>query len=54
MSKRTTRRDFMKVAALTGVGYWAMAGNEAKAQTSPNERMGLAGFGVGGKGDSDI
>jgi predicted dehydrogenase len=51
---KSTRRDFMKVAALTGVGYWAMAGNESKAQPLANDKMGLAGFGVGGKGDSDV
>jgi len=51
---KSTRRDFMKAAALTGVGYWAMAGNASNAQTSANEKIGLAGFGVGGKGDSDI
>ena len=51
---KSTRRDFMKVAALTGVGFWAMAGNESKAQALANGRPGLAGFGTGGKGDSDI
>ena len=51
---KSTRRDFMKVAAVTGVGYWAMAGNESKAQPLANDKMGLAGFGVGGKGDSDV
>jgi len=54
MSKKTTRRDFMKAAALTGVGYWAMAGNASKARAQANDKIGLAGFGVGGKGDSDI
>jgi predicted dehydrogenase len=51
---KSTRRDFMKAAALTGVGYWAMAGNASKAQPLANDKMRLAGFGVGGKGDSDI
>jgi len=51
---KSTRRDFMKTAALTGVGYWAMAGNASKAQALANDKMGLAGFGVGGKGDSDV
>jgi len=50
----TTRRDFMKAAAITGVGYWAMAGNASKAQELANGRLGLAGFGTGGKGDSDM
>ena len=51
---KSTRRDFMKTAALTGVGYWAMAGNESKAQPLANDKISLAGFGVGGKGDSDV
>lgn len=51
---KSTRRDFMKVAGLTGVGYWAMAGNASKAQELANDKIGCAGFGVGGKGDSDI
>jgi predicted dehydrogenase len=54
MSKKTTRRDFMKAGALTGVGYWAMAGNASTARAQANDRIGLAGFGVSGKGDSDI
>jgi len=51
---QSTRRDFMKVAALTGVGYWAMAGNASQAQPLANGKIGLAGFGVGGKGTSDV
>ena len=43
---KATRRDFMKAAALTGAGYWAMAGNESKAQPTANNRLQLAGFGV--------
>ena len=54
MSKKSTRRDFMKATALTGVGYWAMAGNASNARAQANDKIGLAGFGVGGKGDSDI
>ena len=54
MSERTSRRDFMKAAALTGVGYWAMAGNASRARAQANDKIGLAGFGTGGKGTSDI
>lgn len=50
---KSTRRDFMKVAGLTGVGYWAMAGNASKAQGLANDKIGCASFGIGGKGDSD-
>ena len=54
MSKKTTRRNFIKAAALTGAGFWAMAGNASQARAQANDRIGLAGFGTGGKGDSDI
>jgi len=51
---QSTRRDFMKAAALTGIGYWAMAGNASQAQPLANGKIALAGFGVGGKGTSDV
>ena len=46
----STRRDFMKATALTGVGFWAMAGNESKARQSANDKIGIAGFGVSAQG----
>ena len=51
---KSTRRDFMKIAALTGAGYWAMAGNASQAQPLANDKIALAGFGVGGQGGSDV
>ena len=54
MSKKTTRRNFIKVATLTGAGFWAMAGNASRARAQANDRPGLAGFATGGKGESDI
>ena len=44
----------MKVAALTGAGFWAMAGNASKAQPLANGRPNAGGFGVGGHGTGDI
>jgi len=44
----------MKVAALTGAGFWAMAGNASKAQPLANGRPNVGGFGVGGHGTGDI
>lgn len=54
MSKEYSRRDFLRNAALTGVGVWI--GTEAKAEKnpkSPNDKINFACIGVGGKGDSD-
>src|SRR5579859_404889 len=50
------RRDFLKVGAAAGAGYWltATAVSAARAGDSPNEKLRFAGIGVGGKGDSDI
>ena len=44
----------MKATALTGVGYWAMAGNAPSLRAQESNKPALAGFGTGGKGDSDI
>lgn len=48
------RRDFMKSAAVTGAGFWLLAGTESKLSASPNERVAFAGIGIGGKGHGDI
>ena len=48
-----SRREFLKAAALTGVGYWAFAGHAPKVSASANERIAFACIGVGGKGDGD-
>lgn len=50
---RTTRRNFLKVTASTGVGFW-IAGSSRKALSrSLNERPNVVCIGVGGKGGSD-
>jgi predicted dehydrogenase len=55
MSRRTNRRDFLKQAALAGVGFWAaggiVIGDEAKKLA--NDKINIACIGVNGKGDSD-
>jgi predicted dehydrogenase len=56
MSRRTSRRYFLRDTALAGVGFWA-AGGVLRAEgkpRSPLERLRVAGIGVGGKGSSDI
>ncbi|MGA2035126.1 MAG: Gfo/Idh/MocA family oxidoreductase [Thermoguttaceae bacterium] len=47
------RREFLQTGAATGIGFWLTAGTQAKASTSPNERIAMASVGIGGKGDSD-
>jgi predicted dehydrogenase len=53
MSRRTTRRTFIKTTAVVGAGYFATAGVSAEDSKSPNEQINFASIGVGGKGDSD-
>ncbi len=68
MSRRkTTRRDFLKGTAATGAGFWilgsagcteprgfAAPGQIRKGTYKKNEKLNIAGVGVGGKGSSDI
>lgn len=55
MTTRLTRRTALKVGTAAGLGYFftGSAASVVKAQGS-NERIYLAGIGVGGKGRSDI
>jgi predicted dehydrogenase len=56
MKRTTHRRDFLKHTAAASAGYW-IAGRRTWADElalkSPNERIGLACIGIGGKGDGD-
>ncbi len=55
MVNKSSRRDFIKTsAAVTGLGFWVAAGNSLKAADSPNEKLGIAAVGIGGKGSSDV
>ena len=61
MSKRQfTRRAFLAATTTTALGAWAQSGtkpNTAKVvpgKISPNEKLNIAGIGVGGKGNGDI
>ncbi len=52
MSFQSNRREFIRSAALTGIGV--IAADRVLAQDkSPNERVNFGCIGVGGKGDSD-
>ena len=63
MSAKKTRRQFLKKTLYAGAGVWVVGsgiGCEAFQMTprlrriSPNEKMGVAAIGAGGKGSSDI
>jgi predicted dehydrogenase len=54
MSLKSPRRTFLKTCAASTVGYWAAGGVHAAESKSPNEKIRIASFGVGGKGTSDI
>jgi predicted dehydrogenase len=54
MSRRSSRRTFLKQsAAMAGIGFWA-AGGVTLAAGRKAEKLRFAGIGVGGKGHSDI
>ena len=46
-----TRREMLRNTTLAGVGVWTATGGWSHAQsTSPNEKLSIAGIGVGGQG----
>jgi predicted dehydrogenase len=51
---RVNRRNFLGTLSGAAVGYWAAGRTEFVFSKSPNERLSIAGIGVGGKGKSDI
>lgn len=55
MTRKTTRRDFVKQSAAVGAAWWvgANAGLAVGKEKSPAERLNFACIGVGGKGSSD-
>jgi predicted dehydrogenase len=56
MNRQRSRRQFLKQTALSGLGFWVLGGTsgEAAGQPSPNEKLNIAGIGVGGQGAGDI
>lgn len=53
MSRKTSRRGFLRHSAAVGVGFWAAGGVQAADSKSPNEKLSFACIGVGGKGNGD-
>jgi predicted dehydrogenase len=54
MSRRTNRRQFIQQTGLAGLGFWVAGGLTRTFSRSPNEKLNIAGIGVGGKGSGDI
>jgi predicted dehydrogenase len=56
MSSRLNRRRFLQTSAAAGAGYWltANAVSATLAGQQPNDKVRLAGIGIGGKGGGDI
>ena len=59
MSRRASRRQFLRDTTLAGVGFWVAGGVSSRrrrrqAAALPLERLRVAGIGVGGKGSGDI
>ena len=50
-SVRVSRRDALRCAGLAGIGVWTSA---TWAAGSPNEKLNIAGIGVGGQGGWDV
>lgn len=55
MSRKVSvsRRDFLKTSGVAGAGILAAANYSRALGKSPNERLGVACIGIGGKGTSD-
>ncbi len=53
MSRRTTRRQFVKSTAALGMGVWVAGGMSPKRSLSANEEIRIGCIGVGGKGAED-
>lgn len=52
---RLTRRQMLRQTTLAGVGVWTAArASGGEASNSPNEKLNIAGIGVGGQGGWDI
>jgi predicted dehydrogenase len=48
------RRDFLRNATLAGASFWAAHRTIWAEMKSPNEKLNIAGIGVGGRGEGDV
>jgi len=55
MGRQSNRRDFLKIGAGAGIGFWATAGlTEVRAAQGANERLNIAIIGAGGRGGGNL
>jgi predicted dehydrogenase len=54
MTRRDSRRTFLKATAAAGAGFFTLAGVAPGAGRAAGDTIRIAGIGVGGKGHSDI
>ena len=54
MSRRVTRRSLLKTSAAAGAAFMAVKSGVLAAGRSPNDRLNIAGFGVGGRGHANL
>ena len=55
MSHQFNRRQMLRNTSLAGIGIWLSTGPGGRANgQSPNEKLNVAGIGVGGRGASDV
>jgi predicted dehydrogenase len=58
MSRRTNRRDFLKITAAAGTGFWIASGFEAEGaqqrRPGPNDRLNIGIIGAGGQGGGNL
>jgi predicted dehydrogenase len=54
MSRGTNRRDFLKTGALAGAGLMVLKSGILEAGQSPNDKLGIAVIGVGGRGGANL
>ena len=54
MSSRLTRRQMLRNTTFAGIGIWISSNAAHGASDSPNEKLSLAGIGVGGRGAGDV
>jgi len=54
MSKQFTRREMLRNSALAGIGVWSSGRSGRAENASPNEKLNIAGIGIGGRGAANV
>ncbi len=54
MQQQTTRRDFLRNAALAGSGFIILSNSRSAYTAQANEKLNIAAIGIGGRGAADV